>query len=99
MKPSAYFINMGRGGHVVNDDLVDALRQHKIAGAALEALEPEPLPQGHPLWTLPRVIITPHVSDYSDKHEDTVWLLYRENLRRYIAGDKLLNVIDMQKGY
>jgi phosphoglycerate dehydrogenase-like enzyme len=99
MKPSAYFINMGRGGHVVNDDLVDALRQHKIAGAALEALEPEPLPPGHPLWTLPRVIITPHVSDYSDKHEDTVWLLYRENLRRYIAGDKLLNVIDMKKGY
>jgi len=99
MKPSAYFINMGRGGHVVNDDLVDALRQHKIAGAALEALEPEPLPPGHPLWTLPRVIITPHVSDYSDKHEDTVWQLYRENLRRYIAGDKLLNVIDMEKGY
>lgn len=99
MKPSAYFINMGRGGHVVNDDLVDALRQHKIAGAALEALEPEPLPPGHPLWTLPRVIITPHVSDYSDKHEDTVWQLYRENLRRYIAGDKLLNVIDLEKGY
>ena len=99
MKPSAYFINMGRGQHVVMDDLVDALRQGKIAGAALEALEPEPLPPGHPLWTMPRVIITPHVSDYSDKHEDTVWQLYRENLRRYIAGDKLLNVIDMEKGY
>lgn len=99
MKPSAYFMNMGRGRHVVMDDLVDALRQGKIAGAALEALEPEPLPPGHPLWTMPRVIITPHVSDYSDKHEDTVWLLYRENLRRYVAGDKLLNVIDMEKGY
>jgi phosphoglycerate dehydrogenase-like enzyme len=99
MKPSAYFMNMGRGGHVVMDDLVDALRQGKIAGAALEALEPEPLPPGHPLWTMPRVIITPHVSDYSDKHEDTVWQLYRENLRRYIAGDKLLNVIDLEKGY
>ncbi|RLA29863.1 MAG: D-2-hydroxyacid dehydrogenase, partial [Gammaproteobacteria bacterium] len=99
MKPSAYFINMGRGQHVVMDDLVDALRQGKIAGAALEALDPEPLPPGHPLWTMPRVIITPHVSDYSDKHEDTVWQLYRENLRRYIAGDKLLNVIDMEKGY
>ena len=99
MKPTAYFMNMGRGGHVVMDDLVDALRQGKIAGAALEALEPEPLPPGHPLWTMPRVIITPHVSDYSDKHEDTVWQLYRENLRRYIAGDKLLNVIDLEKGY
>jgi len=99
MKPSAYFINMGRGRHVVMDDLVDALRQDKIAGAALEALEPEPLPPGHPLWTMPRVIITPHVSDYSDKHEDTVWQLYRENLRRYVAGDKLLNVINMEKGY
>jgi phosphoglycerate dehydrogenase-like enzyme len=99
MKPTAYFINMARGSQVVNDDLVDALRQGKIAGAALEALDPEPLPSGHPLWTMPRVIITPHVSDYSDKHEDTVWDLYRENLRRYIAGDKLLNVVDMDKGY
>lgn len=99
MKPTAYFINMGRGRHVVTDDLVAALREHKIAGAALEAVEPEPLPPGHPLWTMPRVIITPHVSDYSDKHEDVVWDLYRENLRRYIAGDKLLNVIDMDKGY
>ena len=99
MKPTAYFINMGRGQHMVTDDLVAALRDGKIAGAALEALEPEPLPDDHPLWDMPRVIITPHVSDYSDKHEDTVWYLYRENLRRYIAGDKLLNVIDMEKGY
>jgi phosphoglycerate dehydrogenase-like enzyme len=99
MKPTAYFVNMGRGRHVVTADLVAALRQGKIAGAALEAVEPEPLPQDHPLWEMPRVIITPHVSDYSDKHEDTVWDLYRENLRRYIAGDKLLNVIDMEKGY
>ena len=90
---------MGRGRHVVTDDLVAALRDGKIAGAALEALEPEPLPDDHPLWDMPRVIITPHVSDYSDKHEDTVWYLYRENLRRYIAGDKLLSVIDMEKGY
>ena len=99
MKPTAYFINMGRGRHANTDDLVAALRDGKIAGAALEALEPEPLPEDHPLWDMPRVIITPHVSDYSDKHEDTVWYLYRENLRRYIAGDKLLNVIDMEKGY
>jgi phosphoglycerate dehydrogenase-like enzyme len=99
MKPTAYFINMGRGQHMVTDDLVAALREGKIAGAALEALDPEPLPDDHPLWDMPRVIITPHVSDYSDKHEDTVWYLYRENLRRYIAGDKLLNVVDMEKGY
>ena len=99
MKPTAYFINMGRGQHTITDDLVAALRNGKIAGAALEALDPEPLPDDHPLWDMPRVIITPHVSDYSDKHEDTVWYLYRENLRRYIAGDKLLSVIDMEKGY
>jgi len=99
MKPTAYFVNMGRGRHAVTEDLVAALREGKIAGAALEAVEPEPLPDDHPLWDLPRVIITPHVSDYSDKHEDTVWELYRENLRRYIAGDRLLNVIDMDKGY
>jgi phosphoglycerate dehydrogenase-like enzyme len=99
MKPTAYFINMGRGRHMVTDDLVAALRDGKIAGAALEALDPEPLPDDHPLWDIPRVIITPHVSDYSDKHEDTVWYLYRENLRRYIAGDKLLNVVDMETGY
>ncbi len=99
MKPTAYFVNMGRGKHAVTADLVAALREGEIAGAALEAVEPEPLPEDHPLWDLPRVIITPHVSDYSDKHEDTVWDLYRENLRRYIAGDRLLNVIDMEKGY
>lgn len=99
MKPTAYFVNMGRGRHAVTEDLVAALREGKIAGAALEAVDPEPLPDDHPLWDMPRVIITPHVSDYSDKHEDTVWDLYRENLRRYIAGDKLLNVIDMEKGY
>ncbi len=99
MKPTAYFINMGRGQHTITDDLVATLRNGKIAGAALEALDPEPLPDDHPLWDMPRVIITPHVSDYSDKHEDTVWDLYRENLRRYIAGDKLLSVIDMEKGY
>ena len=99
MKPTAYFVNMGRGKHMNTEDLVAALRGGKIAGAALEAVEPEPLPDDHPLWDLPRVIITPHVSDYSDKHEDTVWNLYRENLRRYIAGDRLLNVIDMEKGY
>jgi phosphoglycerate dehydrogenase-like enzyme len=58
MKPTAYFINMGRGQHMVTDDLVAALREGKIAGAALEALDPEPLPDDHPLWDMPRVTLT-----------------------------------------
>lgn len=98
LKPSAIFINVGRGKSVVTDDLVAALRSGKLAGAGLDVTEPEPLPSSHPLWTLHNVIITPHVSSGgSDRHRRN--LLMQENLRRFVAGDALLNVVDLTRGY
>lgn len=99
MKPSAYFINIGRGPSVVTADLVDALRGGAIAGAGLDVTDPEPLPDGHPLWTMPRVIITPHVAARSPAATARLGVLARENLRRYIAGEPLLSVVNVERGY
>jgi phosphoglycerate dehydrogenase-like enzyme len=98
MKKSAYFFNVGRGGTVVTADLVEALRSKTIAGAGLDVVDPEPLPSDHPLWKLPNVIITPHVAADTDDQENRL-LMARENLRRYVAGEKMLSVVDLAKGY
>jgi phosphoglycerate dehydrogenase-like enzyme len=99
MKPTAYFLSVGRGRSTVTDDLVAALREHRIAGAGLDVTDPEPLPPQHPLWTLPRVIITPHVSGYTPLADDTRTAILRENLRRYVAGEAMLSVVDVERGY
>ncbi|MCZ6500244.1 MAG: D-2-hydroxyacid dehydrogenase [Gammaproteobacteria bacterium] len=99
MKPSAYFINIGRGRSVVTDDLVAAIKNGELAGAGLDVTDPEPLPADHELWALPRVIITPHVSARSDKSGQRRWILVKENLRRYIAGEPMLSVVDLERGY
>jgi phosphoglycerate dehydrogenase-like enzyme len=99
MKKSAYFINVGRGGSVVTDDLVAALNNGTIAGAGLDVTEPEPLPKGHPLWKAKNIIITPHMSAQSDLGQSIRELILREQLRRFVAGDKLLSVVDFSKGY
>ncbi len=99
MKPAAYFINVGRGATVVTADLVEALQNKRIAGAGLDVTEPEPLPAGHPLWKMTNVIITPHVSSVADVDLESRWLLMRENLRRYVAGEKMLSVVDPTRGY
>jgi len=99
MKPTAYFINVARGGSVVTDDLVAALRSGKIAGAGLDVTDPEPLPPQHPLWTAPNVIITPHVSSDSELGDDGEVAVIKENVRRYVAGEKMLSVVDTAKGY
>lgn len=99
MKPTAYFINVARGGSVVTADLVDALNDKKIAGAGLDVTDPEPLPPGHPLWRAPNVIITPHVAGSSDLGFDAQVQVVRENLRRYAAGEKMLSVVDVSRGY
>lgn len=95
----AYFINIGRGRSVVTDDLIKALEEGEVAGAGLDVTEPEPLPDGHPLWSAPRVIITPHMAGVSDKITDRIFLVARENIRRYSAGESLLSVVDMERGY
>lgn len=99
MKPTAYFINVARGGSLVTDALVAALKNRQIAGAGLDVTDPEPLPSGHPLWQAPNVIITPHVANDSDLGFDAQLAVTKENLRRYIAGDKMLSVVDVARGY
>jgi phosphoglycerate dehydrogenase-like enzyme/glyoxylase-like metal-dependent hydrolase (beta-lactamase superfamily II) len=99
MKPTALFINVGRGGTVDTDALVAAVEEGLIAGAGLDVTEPEPLPPEHPLWRAPNVIITPHYAARSDADRERFWLLFRENLRRFVAGKPLLSVVDPERGY
>ena len=99
MKRTAFFVNVGRGGTVVTDDLTKALESGTLGGAGLDVVEPEPLPAGHPLWKAPRLILTPHVSADSDLDEEVRWLLVRENLRRFVEGGKMLSVVDATRGY
>ena len=99
MKKTAFFINVGRGGSVVTNDLVAALNAGTIAGAGLDVTEPEPLPKDHPLWKAKNIIITPHMSAQSDLGHNARAMIYREQVRRFAAGDKLLSVVDFSKGY
>lgn len=99
MKRGAHFFNVGRGATVVTADLVEALRSGQVAGAGLDVVVPEPLPPSSPLWTMPNVIITPHSSSDSDVDEDSRWIVVRENLRRYVAGERMLSVVDPSRGY
>ena len=99
MKPDAYYISVGRGQTTVTADLLAALTSGQIAGAGLDVTEPEPLPADHPLWNTPRVIITPHVAATSAETFSRMQALVTENLRRYVAGEPLLSVVDIQRGY
>jgi phosphoglycerate dehydrogenase-like enzyme len=99
MKKTAFFINVGRGGSVVTDDLVAALNSGTIAGAGLDVTEPEPLPKDHPLWKAKNIIISPHMSALSDLGQAARIAILREQVRRFAAGDKLLSVVDFKKGY
>jgi len=97
-KRGAYLINVGRGPTVVTDDLVAALERGQLAGAGLDVTDPEPLPANHVLWQMDNVIITPHVAS-SDSNRARHMILFKENLRRFAAGDALLNVVDPELGY
>jgi phosphoglycerate dehydrogenase-like enzyme len=99
LKRNALFINVARGGSVVTDDLTRALVEHRIAGAGLDVVEPEPLPPDNPLWKAPNVIISPHVSSRSDLPPEERQMLMVENLRRYVAGEKMLSVVDLAREY
>jgi phosphoglycerate dehydrogenase-like enzyme len=94
MRPSSYLINIGRGAIVVLDDLVAALRANKIAGAALDVFEREPLPADHPLWDFPNVIITPHTAGYSPVIAQRHLAMLVENVRRFAAGETPHNAVD-----
>ena len=98
LKTGAYFINVGRGGSVVTDDLYAALEAGRLGGVGLDVTDPEPLPPAHPLWQHPDAIITPHVASYGANWSRKQTLL-RENVRRYLAGEALFNVVDPELGY
>jgi phosphoglycerate dehydrogenase-like enzyme len=99
LKPTALFINIARGGSVDTDALTAALNEGRLGGAGLDVTDPEPLPVGHPLWKAPRLIITPHVAAWSDVDESVQWTVATENLRRYVAGEKILDVVDLARGF
>ena len=99
MRPDAYLINVGRGPQVDETALADALRSRRIAGAALDVFEQEPLPADSPLWELENLLITPHTAGLTEKLWQRHFALFSDNLRRYLAGERLLFVVDKQKGY
>ena len=99
VRRGAYFISVGRGESTVTDDLIAALNDGRLTAAGLDVTDPEPLPAGHELWKLPNVVITPHVAATTDQGRWRRWAVSMENLRRYINGDKMLNVVDVERGY
>lgn len=99
MKSTAVLINIARGAVVKEEDLIEALRTGEIGGAALDALETEPLPVDSPLWDMDNVIITPHYAADSRLYIDRAVKLFCDNLKRYEAGEPLINEIDMKKCY
>jgi phosphoglycerate dehydrogenase-like enzyme len=94
MKSSAYFINIGRGKTTRLDDLVDALRAGKIAGAGLDVFEVEPLPADHPLWEAPNALLTPHTAGFGPYLDDRRQAIIVDNARRFVRGERLQNVVD-----
>jgi phosphoglycerate dehydrogenase-like enzyme len=99
MKPSAYLINVGRGASVDEAALARALAERRIAGAAVDVFAQEPPAAGHPLYAVEGAIVSPHVSGFLPSYDDRCTDLFAENLRRYLAGEPLLNLVDRARGY
>jgi phosphoglycerate dehydrogenase-like enzyme len=99
MEDHAWIVNVARGRHIVTDDLVWALQNDVIGGAALDVTDPEPLPDDHPLWTLPNCIITPHVGNTPEMAAPLLSERIATNVRRFGVGDELLGLIDVDLGY
>ncbi|MGI8576310.1 MAG: D-isomer specific 2-hydroxyacid dehydrogenase family protein [Egibacteraceae bacterium] len=99
MEPHAWLVNVARGQHVDTEDLMVALRGDVIGGAALDVTEPEPLPEGHPLWALPNCIITPHVGNTDDMQQPLLSARISENVRRFAQDEELIGLVDPDLGY
>jgi phosphoglycerate dehydrogenase-like enzyme len=99
MKSTAWIVNLGRGGHIVTGDLVAALQADTIGGAALDVTDPEPLPEGHPLWSLPNCIVTPHTGNTPEMAQPLLSARVSENIRRFAAGQPLVGPVDVDLGY
>jgi phosphoglycerate dehydrogenase-like enzyme len=99
MKDTAYLINVGRGGVVDEEALLEALQTGQIAGAAMDVFQAEPLPADSPLWKQPNLIISPHVSGNTGDYNEKAAAMFIENLKRYLKNQKLLNLVDLARGY
>ncbi|RLC82527.1 MAG: D-2-hydroxyacid dehydrogenase [Chloroflexi bacterium] len=99
MKPTAYLVNIGRGGTVQERALIRALQEGWIAGAGLDVFETEPLPEDSPLWDMDNVIITAHYAGATPHYNERAMAIFLDNLRRYRAGEPLRNVVDKRLGY
>ncbi|MHB8467749.1 MAG: D-isomer specific 2-hydroxyacid dehydrogenase family protein [Acidimicrobiales bacterium] len=99
MRDDAWLVNVARGGHVVTDDLVKALRADAIGGAALDVTDPEPLPDGHPLWGMPNAIITPHSADWPEIVRVLMARRIATNVALFAAGERLEGLVDIEAGY
>jgi phosphoglycerate dehydrogenase-like enzyme len=99
MKREAHFINIGRGQHVVESDLAEALRHRRIAGAALDVFAAEPLPDASPLWDVPELLVSPHMSGDTVGWRDDLAEQFLDNFDRWYAGETLFNVVDKKLGY
>ena len=99
MKPDAFLLNVGRGPLIDEAALVEILRRNKIGGAALDVFEQEPLPPESPLWDLEDLLITPHTAGISEKMWERHYVLFSDNLRRYLSGQPLLGLVDKRSGY
>jgi phosphoglycerate dehydrogenase-like enzyme len=99
MQPSAYLVNVGRGKLIDETALVEALEKGWITGAGLDVFEVEPLSASSPLWKLDNVILSPHVAGFSPNYDSRAIDIFGRNLRRYMDGRPLLNLIDREHGY
>jgi phosphoglycerate dehydrogenase-like enzyme len=99
MKPDSYLINVGRGPLVEEAALLQALKDRQIAGAALDVFDEEPLPSDSPFWTLDNLLITPHTAAVTERLWDRHYKLIVENMKRFLAGEPLLNQVDKSRGY
>jgi phosphoglycerate dehydrogenase-like enzyme len=99
MREHAWVVNVARGSLIDTDALVEALAAGSIGGAALDVTDPEPLPEGHPLWSEPRALITPHSANPPDALVRRLAERVEENVSRFMAGEELIGVIDVEAGY
>ncbi|OGO65699.1 MAG: hypothetical protein A2029_07680 [Chloroflexi bacterium RBG_19FT_COMBO_47_9] len=99
LKPNAYLVDISRGEIVDHTALISLLREHKIAGAALDVYPVEPLPADNPLWKLPNVILTPHIAGFSPHYDERAVSLFTQNLRFYLEGQPLYNQLDLKLEY
>jgi phosphoglycerate dehydrogenase-like enzyme len=100
LKPNALFINVGRGSLIKSEHILEALdAPDGLFGAGLDVTDPEPLPQGHPLWSHPKVIVTPHLSGDTEGEFDIATDIAIENAKRIRNGEQILNLVDFERGY